>query len=42
MNFPSTMGSNWMWRVDKNKLTDELAKKIYKFSEVYGRCEGNE
>ena len=42
MNFPSTMGFNWMWRVDKSKLTDELAEKIYKFNEMYGRCESNE
>lgn len=42
MNLPSTMGINWMWRVEKNQLTDELADKIYKFNKMYGRCESNE
>ena len=28
MNFPSTTGNNWKWRVGKEELTKQLAKKI--------------
>ncbi|MGL6175016.1 MAG: 4-alpha-glucanotransferase [Cellulosilyticaceae bacterium] len=38
MNYPSTLGGNWMWRIEKESLTDELAKKIYKITRRYGRC----
>ncbi|MBD7911831.1 MULTISPECIES: 4-alpha-glucanotransferase [Clostridium] len=41
-NLPSTLGINWKWRIGKNSLSDELAKKIYKFTRMYGRCEENE
>lgn len=37
MNTPSTMGNNWKWRMDKNALTDELAKKIHSMAKMYGR-----
>jgi 4-alpha-glucanotransferase len=41
-NLPSTLGENWKWRIDKNSLSDDLAKKIYKFTRMYGRCVENE
>lgn len=28
INIPSTLGGNWMWRVKKNQLNNELAQKI--------------
>lgn len=37
MNIPSTFGGNWIWRVDKSSLTDELAEKIANLSKIYGR-----
>lgn len=37
MNMPSTVGGNWIWRVDKAKLTDELKEKIKRFTVLYGR-----
>ena len=37
MNIPSTMGGNWLWRVKKEDLTDELAAKIYDMTKLYGR-----
>jgi 4-alpha-glucanotransferase len=37
MNKPSTIGDNWTWRMDKNALTDELAKKISDLTELYKR-----
>lgn len=36
MNEPSTLG-NWNWRVEKDKLTDELASRIYEFNKLYSR-----
>ncbi|QEK11512.1 4-alpha-glucanotransferase [Crassaminicella thermophila] len=37
MNIPSTIGGNWQWRVKKEYLTDQLAKKIYEMTKLYGR-----
>ncbi|HKK96106.1 MAG TPA: 4-alpha-glucanotransferase [Anaerovoracaceae bacterium] len=37
MNKPSTNKGNWTWRVDKRKLTDELALKIANLTQLYKR-----
>ncbi len=37
MNFPSTIGTNWKWRLKKGQLTKELAKKINRITAIYGR-----
>ncbi|MCD8347062.1 MAG: 4-alpha-glucanotransferase [Lachnospiraceae bacterium] len=37
MNHPSTLGSNWKWRLRQGQFTDELAGKIRRINEVYGR-----
>lgn len=37
MNTPSTLGNNWIWRMDKNALTDELANRIADMTKIYGR-----
>lgn len=37
MNTPSTLGSNWMWRVDQTALTKALNDKIRSFTTLYGR-----
>ena len=37
INMPSTLGSNWMWRMKKGAFTDELIKKIRKTTEVCAR-----
>lgn len=37
MNLPSTIGTNWRWRVDKASLNDKLAERIYKMTKLYGR-----
>ena len=39
INLPSTMGKNWCWRAKKGAFTNELAKKIYRLTKIYGRCE---
>ena len=42
MNTPSTIGTNWMWRVDEKLLTQELAKKIRHITELYARTKLNQ
>lgn len=37
MNIPSTLGGNWIWRVNPDALNDTLAKKIKSFTSLYGR-----
>ena len=39
MNFPSTMGTNWKWRMDTSMMTDELAERIYALTKLYGRIQ---
>lgn len=38
MNFPSTMGENWRWRMKEGALTDELAASILELTQIYGRA----
>ncbi len=37
INFPSTLGGNWKWRVDKKVLITELAKEMAVLTATYGR-----
>lgn len=37
MNFPSTIGQNWKWRVKKEYLTDMLAQRISDITRTYNR-----
>jgi 4-alpha-glucanotransferase len=37
MNFPSSIGTNWSWRIKEGSLTDELANKINQMNYRYGR-----
>ena len=37
INLPSTLGNNWQWRMKEGSLTDELAKRIYNLTKLYGR-----
>ncbi len=41
MNFPSTLGGNWQWRMLEGVATDELAAKIKDLTKLYGRDKGN-
>jgi len=36
-NTPSTIGTNWMWRVTREQLTQRLAKRIKSVTALYGR-----
>lgn len=37
INMPSTLGGNWVWRMDRNALTDELSEHIRDLTILYGR-----
>ena len=38
INYPSTLGNNWKWRMKKDAFTDELAEKIRRVTKLYARC----
>ena len=38
-NQPSTNGTNWKWRVNKEDLNDALVARIARLTELYGRAE---
>lgn len=38
INMPGTIGKNWKWRMKPNVLTKNLAKKISKYTIMYGRA----
>lgn len=37
MNFPGTIGNNWIWRFTWDQITDQLGKELMKLSSLYGR-----
>lgn len=37
MNFPSTTGGNWCWRLLPEQLTDGLAESLRQLAAVFGR-----
>ncbi len=37
MNHPSTLGTNWRWRLLPDEFTEDLADKIRRMNEIYGR-----
>lgn len=37
INIPSTLGTNWRWRMSKDDITDELAEKLKVLNNLYGR-----
>lgn len=36
-NVPSTLGTNWKWRMVSGQFTDELAERICEMTKLYGR-----
>lgn len=38
INMPSTLGTNWKWRMKKDALSDKLAESIKELTATYGRC----
>jgi len=37
MNFPSTVGENWKWRLQKGEFTDTICKELRELAFVYNR-----
>lgn len=37
MHTPATLGGNWQWRMKPNVMTGRLAKKVYRYMQMYGR-----
>ncbi len=37
INTPSTLGGNWVWRLKKDALTEELCEKMHDFARIYRR-----
>ncbi len=37
INTPSTVGGNWIWRIDAGSINDWLSKIIAEYTEIYGR-----
>lgn len=38
INTPSTLGSNWTWRLKKGEFTKKMIKRSKKLNQIYGRC----
>ena len=37
MNFPSTIGDNWRWRLESEQFTDNIAEHMRQLAHIYGR-----
>lgn len=37
INQPSTLGGNWVWRLEKGEITEKLARRIRRMTKLYGR-----
>jgi 4-alpha-glucanotransferase len=37
INTPSTLGGNWVWRMKKDALSQELCNKMHDFARIYRR-----
>jgi 4-alpha-glucanotransferase len=37
MNMPSTLGGNWLWRLQPGRLSGEIAGRLRRMAECYGR-----
>ena len=37
MNYPSTLGDNWQWRMKDGAFTPSLIKRLLEMTTLYGR-----
>lgn len=42
INKPSTLGGNWVWRMEKEMLSDEVTDRIYRLTKISFRLNGQE
>ena len=40
INVPSTLGSNWVWRIKDGAITKEITERLYNLTKKYLRLEG--
>jgi 4-alpha-glucanotransferase len=40
INTPSTLGGNWIWRMSKEAMSDDLCTKMRDYARIYGRLNG--
>ncbi|MGN1378307.1 MAG: 4-alpha-glucanotransferase [Dorea sp.] len=41
INQPSTIGTNWRWRLTEENLSEALQEEILKTTKIYGRMNWN-
>lgn len=41
MNYPSTLGENWRWRMREGAIDKKLMNKLYELTKMYGRLNEN-
>lgn len=39
MNYPSTIGDNWRWRMKPNEFTKKIQNRLHYLADIYGRKE---
>lgn len=39
LNTPSTLGGNWHYRIEYERITPELADYIHQLTQIFGRCD---
>ena len=39
INYPSTLGNNWVWRMKEGAATKEIADRLYNLSKTNSRLE---
>ena len=39
MNYPSTMGDNWKWRLMSGEFTDSICEELRELAVIYNRIE---
>ena len=37
INYPSTLGNNWKWRLLPGQFTSEMAKRIHRLTQITAR-----
>ena len=42
INKPSTLGGNWIWRMEKEMLSEEITDQIYHLTKISFRLNGQE
>ena len=41
MNYPSSLGGNWQWRMEADQITDDVIEKLARLTTISGRAHDN-